>query len=211
MQPPVHRPPPRIPSPPPADITHSTSGTLPSSTPSVTVTMVTQVEQHAPTREATRSSSYTDAVKGGKRPASSHPTSDIEISESTHPKQDMRSRNMNLLNPNYEPEGSQLQPPDSLQTPRPTYSPITPTEVERYLHEYLQKPTISRDPIFPRIQQCRGSARQLPPGTSSVKVNYEDFRNIQQRNGIGVCQAHATTITKFNLISIRLLTPTSKM
>ena len=47
----------------------------------------------------------------------------------------MRSRNINLLNPNYEPDGDQQQPLDSLQTPRPNYSPITPTEVERYLHE----------------------------------------------------------------------------
>ena len=140
LQPPVHRPPPRIQSPPPADINQTTSGAQPSSTPSVTVTMVTQVAQgqvaqHAPTQEAPRSRSYTDAVKGGKRPATSHPSSDIEISGLTQPKQDMRSRNINLLNPNYEPDGDQQQPLDSLQTPRPNYSPITPTEVERYLHE----------------------------------------------------------------------------
>ena len=41
---------------------------------------------------------------------------------------------MNLLDPNYDPDGGQPQPPDSLQTPRPHYSPITPTEVERFLH-----------------------------------------------------------------------------
>ena len=152
LQPPVHRPPPRVPSPPPADINHPTSGTLPSSTPSVTVTMVTQVEQHAPAREASRSSSYTDAVKGGKRPASSHPTPDMEISGSTQPKQDMRSRNMDLLDPNYDPNGGQLQPPDSLQTPRPRYSPITPTEMERYLHE--------RSPGTPYFQGSNSAENQ---------------------------------------------------
>ena len=98
--------------------------------------MVTQVEQHAPAREASRSNSYTDAVKGGKRPASSHPAHDMEISGAPQPKQDMRSRNMDLLDPNYDPSGGQLQQiptPNSLQTPRPPYSPVTPTEVERYL------------------------------------------------------------------------------
>ena len=147
LQPPVHRPP-RIQSPPPADIIQTTSGALPSSTPSVTVTMVTQVEQYAPAQEAPRSRSYTDAVKGGKRPAASHQSSDIEIPGLTQPKQDMRARNMNLLDPNYEPDGGQQQPPDSLQTPRPNYSPITPTEVERYLHErtpYFQGPTNAED------------------------------------------------------------------
>ena len=114
--------------------------------------MVTQVEQHAPAREASRSSSYTDAVKGGKRPASSHPTPDMEISGATQPKQDMRSRNMDLLDPNYDPNGGQLQPPDSLQTPRPPYSPITPTEVERYLHE--------RSPGTPYFQGSNSAENQ---------------------------------------------------
>ena len=102
----------------------------------MTLTMVTQVEQHAPIREASRSSSYTDAVKGGKRPATSHTAHDMEVSGVSQPKQDMRNRNMDLLDPNYDPNGGQLQQiptPNSLQTPRPQYSPVTPTEVERYL------------------------------------------------------------------------------
>ena len=102
----------------------------------MTFTMVTQVEQHAPVREASRSSSYTDAVKGGKRPATSHAVHDMEVSGVSQPKQDMRNRNMDLLDPNYSPNDGQIQrtpTPNNLQTPRPQYSPITPTEVQRYL------------------------------------------------------------------------------
>ena len=97
----------------------------------MTFTMVTQVET-APVREASRSSSYTDAVKGGKRQT----IRDLEASVQSQPKQDMKNRNMNLLDPNYSPNDGQAQrtpTPNSLQTPRPQYSPITPTEVQRYL------------------------------------------------------------------------------
>ena len=204
-QPPVHRPPPRVPSPPPADINHPTSGTLPSSTPSVTVTMVTRVEQHAPAREASRSSSYTDAVKGGKRPASSQPAPDIEISGATQPKQDMRSRNMNLLDPNYDPSGGQLQPPDSLQTPRPPYSPITPTEVERYLHE--------RSPGTPYFQGYNSAENQQPASTQLIicqgllRGHSKHPTARRHWSAPGTCYDNK----QFNFISIRLLTPTSVM
>ena len=80
--------------------------------------------------------SYTDAVKGGKRPANNRKVHDMEISEEPEPKQDMRNKNMSLLDPNYSPSDGQVQrapTPNSLQTPRPQYSPITPTEVQRYL------------------------------------------------------------------------------
>ena len=136
VQPPVHRPPPIVVSPPPAETNQPTSTSFSSAAPSMTFTMVTQVEQHAPVREASRGSSYTDAVKGGKRPTTSHTVHDMEISEAPQPKQDMRNRNMNLLDPNYSPNDGQVQrapTPNSLQTPRPQYSPITPTEVQRYL------------------------------------------------------------------------------
>ena len=60
--------------------------------------MVTaQVEQHAQVREAPRSNSYTDAVKGGKRPATSHAVHETEVLGASQPKQDMRNRNMDLL------------------------------------------------------------------------------------------------------------------
>merc|ERR1711884_80207 len=136
LQPPVHRPPPIVVSPPPAETNHPNTASFSSATPSMTFTMVTtQVEQHAPVREASRSNSYTDAVKGGKRPATSHAVHETEVLGASQPKQHMRNRNMDLLDPNYSPNGGQVQvpTPNNLQTPRPAYSPVTPTEVQKYL------------------------------------------------------------------------------
>ena len=171
------------------DTNQTTSGPLPSSTPSVTVTMVTQVEQHAPAREASRSSSYTDAVKGGKRPASSHPTPDMEIPGAPQPKQDMRSRNMDLLDPNYNPIDGQIQripTPNSLQTPRPPYSPVTPTEVQRYL-----------SPGTPCFQGPSSAEQEnFHPSNHLSRLTTRSIRNIKQRDGTGVCQTHARTSMK---------------
>ena len=136
LQPPVHRPPPIVISPPPAETHHPPTASFSSAPPSMTFTMVTaQVEQHAQVREAPRSNSYTDAVKGGKRPAANHAVHESEVLGASQPKQDMRNRNMDLLDPNYSPNGGQVRvpTPNNLQTPRPAYSPVTPTEVQRYL------------------------------------------------------------------------------
>ena len=152
LQQPIHKPPPRVRGPPSPDMNQTTPENNPASTPAVTGTMVPQVEQHVPIQESIRSRSYTDAVKGGKRPATSHPSSDMEYSGLPPPKHDMRKQNMTLLDPTHDPQGGQQQPPESLQTPRPPYSPVTPTEVERFLQH--------RSPGTPYFQATNGMEDQ---------------------------------------------------
>ena len=77
LQPPIHRPPPRVQGPAPPD-THQTAPEGQSaSTPAVTVTRITQVEQHVPMSETTTGRSYTAAVKGGKRTSKSYPSTSM--------------------------------------------------------------------------------------------------------------------------------------
>ena len=139
--------------------------------------MVTQVEQHAPVREASRSSSYTDAVKGGKRQATSHTIHDMEVSVPSQPKQDMKNRNMNLLDPNYSPNNSRAQvspTANSLQTPRHQYSPITPTEVQRYLSPgtpCFQGPNnVDQDNLHPSTHLSRLTTRSFETSNNETAL-----------------------------------------
>ena len=172
LQPPIHRPHPIVVSPPPAEANQPTSAPFPSTTPSMTFTMVTQVET-APVREASRSSSYTDAVKGGKRQT----INDLEVSVPSQPKQDMKNRNMNLLDPNYSPNNSQAQvspTTNSLQTPRHQYSPITPTEVQRYLSPgtpCFQGPNnVDQDNLHPSSHLSRLTTRSFETSNNETAL-----------------------------------------
>ena len=70
-------------------------------------------------------------------------------SKSLPPPRNMKVQNLTLLDPTYDPNKGQQDPRDSLQTPRPQYSPITPSEVEDYLPPetpetpYLQNETLN--------------------------------------------------------------------
>ena len=78
---------------------------------------------------------YTEAVKGGKRSLSVHPTTGSGSADLPPPNDANKRRNMSLLDssrlldPNYDPE-TERHSGGNLQTPRRSYSPITPEEAE---------------------------------------------------------------------------------
>ena len=170
LQPPIDRPP-RVQAPPLSE-PHQAPSEAPASTPAVTVTKITQqvIEQHVSTQDTSRSRSYRDVVQGGKRPASSPPDTDLR-SKSLPPPRDMKAQNLTLLDPSYDINKGQQDPRDSLQTPRPQYSPITPSEVEDYIPPetpetpYLQNETLS------------GPQDTLTPGRHLSRLNTNTFES----------------------------------
>ena len=115
------------------EVYHTTTPEVQSgSTPAVTVTRITQVEQHVPLPEAATPRAYTAAVKEGKRSSSGYSSSSMSSTGLPTPHHSNKRKNMSLLDPNYSPEMEQQQPYESLQTPRPSYSPVTPAAVEEF-------------------------------------------------------------------------------
>ena len=66
----------------------------------------------------------------GKRPSSGYPSPAAGMAPGSHPEN--TRKNLSLLDRNYKPEDQQ-KPSDVLTTPRPSYSPVTPSSVEAYL------------------------------------------------------------------------------
>ena len=101
----------------------------------VTVTKITQVEQHhnMPLAEAAPQRSYKEAVKEGKRPPANYGAAAMGSASLPPPVPDAKRRNTNLLSPHYDEERERQQAyHNDLQTPRSTYSPVTPYSVEEY-------------------------------------------------------------------------------
>ena len=130
------------------------------STSSVTVTKLTyERAQHVPTAEATTGRTYTEAVKGGKRSLSVYPTTGSGSADLPPPNDANKRRNMTLLDssrlldPNYDPE-TERQSGGNLQTPRRSYSPITPEEAT-----IPSRPGTPMTPLQPyvRDREQRGS------------------------------------------------------
>ena len=148
LQPPISKPTPRVKG--PSEITErltyrrgrdnegpevyqtSTPEGQSAATPAVTVTRITQVEQHVPLAEAAPPRAYTAAVKEGKRSSSGYSSSSMSSTSLPPPHQDNKCRNMSLLDPNYDAEREHQQSYDNLQTPRPSYSPVKLQSVEEF-------------------------------------------------------------------------------
>ena len=170
LQPPIHRPPPRVQGPAPPD-THQTAPEGQSaSTPAVTVTRITQVEQHVPMPETTTGRSYTAAVKGGKRTSTNFPSSSMGSTGMPQPHPDNKRKNLTLLDPNYDPDRGQQQTLDSLQTPRPNYSPVTPSSVEEYL-----QPRSPGTPYFPVKDDVDDQQDNYNPASHLARLASKSF------------------------------------